>query len=46
MMADQVPSEFRLKIISLLNLVTLEYEMIFSWSTTTSSWWMAFSRGP
>jgi hypothetical protein len=39
MMADEISSEYRPIIASLLNLLALEYdyETAFSWSTTTSS---------
>jgi hypothetical protein len=37
MLADEASSESRPKIASLLNLVTVEYETAFSWSTATSS---------
>jgi hypothetical protein len=45
---DEASAEFRLKIASLQNIVTLESETAFSWSIVTSSWWMAVfdSRGP
>jgi hypothetical protein len=46
---DKASSEFRpnrRRIAFLQNLVTLEYEMTFSWSTATSSWWMAFFERP
>jgi hypothetical protein len=43
---DEAASEFRHKIASLQNLVILEYETAFSWSTATSSSWMAFFETP
>jgi hypothetical protein len=39
---DEASAEFRPKIASLQNCVTLEYETAFSCSTVTSSWWTAF----
>jgi hypothetical protein len=42
MIADEASSEFRSKITSLQNVVTLEYETAFAWSIATSSRWMAF----
>jgi hypothetical protein len=35
---DEAASEFKSKIVSLQNHVTLEEETAFSWSTTTNSW--------
>jgi predicted Co/Zn/Cd cation transporter (cation efflux family) len=49
---DEASFEFRPKIASLQNFITLgyeyeyEYETAFSWSTATSSWWMAFFERP
>jgi hypothetical protein len=39
---DENSPEFRPKIASVQNLVILEYEMAFSWSTTPSSKWITF----
>jgi hypothetical protein len=39
---DEISSEFMHKIASLHNFVAFEYEVIFSWSNATSSWWIAF----
>jgi hypothetical protein len=41
---DEASSEFRPEIAFLQNIITLEYEMAFSWSIVRSSWWMLFSR--
>jgi hypothetical protein len=46
---DETSSEFRAnrpKIASLQNLVTLEYEAAFSWSTATRSWRVACFESP
>jgi hypothetical protein len=42
MLADEASSEFRSKMTSLQNIVTVEYETGFAWSIATSSRWMAF----